>query len=467
MRFDRRMSEAEGLLWRLDRDPFLSSNVANITILDRPPDTARLRRRMERTTQLFPRLRQRVQPGPVSLTPPTWVDDPGFDLDYHIRHIGLPAPGGMDQLVDYAVLFAADPFERTRPLWEFVVVDGLDGGRAALLQKFHHTVVDGEAGIRLIAHFVDLERDAPEPPALTAEELPPAEPPPDTNATDAFVDFLTSTFRLPIALARQAAELLADPSRLPGAGAAAFETVRGLVTQLQDTDKARSPLWVERSLKRRLEVLRVPVEDTKTAAKALGGTLNVAFLTAATAAAGEYHRRMGQPVDVLRASMAVSTRTETSGANAYTLVRMLVPTGEMPIAERFAAIRDAAASARAASATANLDALATVAATLPLSLVTRIARQQTQTVDFATSNVRAAPFPVYLAGAKVLENYPVGPLGGVAFNLTLLSYDRSLDMGLHIDARAIAEPALLRELMEDAFRDLVAAGGGPTGGADA
>src|SRR5262249_30011721 len=157
----------------------------------------------------------------------------------------------------------------------------------------------------------------------------------------------------------------------------------------------------------------------------------------------EYHRRLGHPVDVLRASMAVSTRTETSGANAYTLVRLLVPSGEMPIAERFAIIRDAAATARAGSATANLDALATVASALPLSMVTAIARQQTQTVDFATSNVRAAPFPVYIAGAEVLENYPIGPLGGVAFNLTLLSYDGSLDMGLHIDARAIAEPALL------------------------
>ena len=71
----------------------------------------------------------------------------------------------MRQLLDLAVLFAADPFERARPLWEFLVVDGLDGGRAALIQKFHHTMVDGEAGVRLMAHFVDLERDAPEPPA--------------------------------------------------------------------------------------------------------------------------------------------------------------------------------------------------------------------------------------------------------------------------------------------------------------
>ena len=131
MRFDRRMSDAEGLLWRLEKDPFLSSNVANITIVDRPVDVARLIRRLERATQLVPRLRQRVQPAPVNVTPPSWVDDPGFDIGFHIRHIALPPPGDMRQLLDLAVLFAADPFERSRPLWEFLVVDGLDGGRAA------------------------------------------------------------------------------------------------------------------------------------------------------------------------------------------------------------------------------------------------------------------------------------------------------------------------------------------------
>jgi hypothetical protein len=153
--------------------------------------------------------------------------------------------------------------------------------------------------------------------------------------------------------------------------------------------------------------------------------------------------------------MAISTRTQDSGANAYTLARLLVPTAAMPVAERFSAIAEAAATARAGSATANLDTLAAVAATLPVSLVSRIARQQTQTVDFATSNVRAAPFPVYIAGAQVLENYPIGPLGGVAFNLTLMSYDGSLDIGLHMDAAAVSEPDLLRRLMEGAFAELL------------
>ncbi len=155
----------------------------------------------------------------------------------------------------------------------------------------------------------------------------------------------------------------------------------------------------------------MPLDDTRTAAKALGGTLNTAFLTVAATAAGEYHRRLGQPVEQLRASMVISTRTEASGANAYTLARMLVPTGEMPITERFAAVAAAVETARMSSATANLDTLASVAATLPVSLVSRIVRQQTQTVDFATSNLRAAPFPVYIAGAKRHRELPHRPPG--------------------------------------------------------
>jgi WS/DGAT/MGAT family acyltransferase len=462
MRFDRHMSDAEGLLWRLEKDPFLSSNVANVTIVDRPVDFARLVRRLERATQLVPRLRQRVQPAAVSLNAPSWVDDPGFDITFHVRHIALPPPGTMRQLLDLAVLVAADPFERVRPLWEFLVVDGLEGGRAALIQKFHHTMVDGEAGVRLMSHFVDLERDVPEPAALRPEDVPTPEPEPEPlTPAEALRDLVTTSLRLPIGALRQASELLADPSRIPAASVAAFDTVRATLVQLSDTERARSPLWVERSLRRRFDVLRAPIEATKEAAKALGGTLNTAFVTVAATAAGRYHAQLGAPIEHLRATMAISTRTQDSGANAYTLARLLVPTADMPMAERFALIGEEAGTARAGSATANLDTLATVATTLPLSLVTRLARQQTQTVDFATSNLRAAPFAVYVAGAKIVENYPIGPLGGVAFNLTLMSYDGSLDMGLHTDAAAVAEPDLLRTLMEGAFEELLEAGRQP------
>lgn len=451
------MSDAEGLMWRLEKDPHLSSTYANVTVLDRRPDIDQLMRRMDRAAQVVTRLRQRVQPTPVNLAAPLWVDDPHFDINYHVRHVALPKPGSMRQLLDLASLIACDPFERTRPLWQFVVVDGLRGGKSALIEKLHHTIADGETSVQISLQFLDFERDAAEPPPLDPVLREQADTPGDTTSNhDVLRELFGNSVRMPLGLLRQVRDLIADPASIPGAGTAAADTIRGILTQLSDTERAHSPLWTERSLLRRIEVLRAPFNETRAAARRLGGTLNTAFLTAATEAAARYHEQLGAPVEQLRASMAVSTRTDGSGSNAFSLAKMLVPTGEMDIAERFAMIQAATSAARDATRSGSLDALAAVAATLPTSLITRIARQQAQTVDFATSNVRGAPMPLYIAGAQVLENYPVGPLLGVAFNLTLLSYNHSLDMGINLDRAAVSEPELLRRCMERAFADLIA-----------
>jgi WS/DGAT/MGAT family acyltransferase len=455
--FDRKMSDAEGLMWRLEKDPHLSSTFANLTIVDRSPSFDALVRRMERAVHVVPRLRQRVQPVPANLSAPTWVDDPNFDIRYHVRHLALPKPGTMRQLLDLVSLLACDPFDRTRPLWQFVVIDGLRGGKAAFLQKLHHTITDGEGGVQLSLQFLDFERDAPEPPPIDPAVLDDREQPGDQLGHDLLRDLVTGSLRLPLGLLRQVKDLLSDPTGLPDAGSAAADTVRSVVSQLGDTEQARSPLWTQRSLGRRIETLRVPFGATKDAAKRLGGSLNTAFVTAAAAAAGNYHDEMGSPVEELRTSMAISTRTASSGSNAFTLARMLVPTAPMAIGDRFAAIQEASESARSSSGSASLETLAAVAASLPTSFVTRLARQQAQTVDFATSNVRGAPMPMYIAGAQLLENYPIGPLGGVAFNLTLLSYNHSLDMGVNIDTAAVSDPALLQRCLTAAFDDLLQA----------
>jgi WS/DGAT/MGAT family acyltransferase len=455
--FDRKMSDAEGLMWRLEKDPHLSSTFAAVTILDRPPDFERLLARMDRAVRVVERLGQRVQPAPVNLTAPMWVDDTNFDLRYHVRHLALPKPGTTRQLLDLTSLITADPFDRTRPLWQFVLVDGLRGGKSALIEKLHHTIADGETSVKMSLQFLDFHRDAPDPPPLDPVQLADTDPAPSEATPDLLHDLLAGSLRMPLGLLRQIKDLLSDPTGIPGAGSAAADTVRGVLNQLNDTEKARSPLWTERSLRRRMEVLRAPFDDTRAAAKRLGGTLNTAFLTAAAEAAGRYHEKMGSPVEELRASMAISTRAEGSGSNAFSLARMLVPTSDMPIGERFNWIQVAAGAARESSATASLETLAAVAATLPTSLITRLARQQSQTVDFATSNVRGSPVPLYIAGSQVLENYAVGPLAGVAYNLTLLSYNHSLDMGVNIDTAAVTEPELLRDCLEKAFADLISA----------
>jgi hypothetical protein len=260
--------------------------------------------------------------------------------------------------------------------------------------------------------------------------------------------------RAPLGALRQVRELLQDPSQLPALGTQAAATVRGLLNELNSVDPARSPLWTQRSLQRQTETLRAPYRAMMDASRALGGKLNTAFLTAAADAAGNYHRKLGKPVESLRTSMAISTRNEASGGNAFTLVRMLVPTGDMPITERFAAISELINSAREGSKNAQLDTLATASSLLPTSVLTRIARTQSQTVDFATSNVRGAGIPLYISGGLVLENYPLGPLGGVAFNLTMLSYNGSLDMGLNVDSEAVAYPVLLKQCIEQSMHEL-------------
>ena len=450
------MSDAEGLMWRLEKDPHLSSTFGTVMVLDRPPDFDSFRRRVELATRAIPRLRQRVMPAPANLRPPMWVDDPDFDIDHHLRRIAAPKPGTLRQVLDLASLMIADPFDRTRPLWQFIVVEGLRGGKAALVQKMHHTITDGERGVELSLQYLDFERDAPEPKPLPEPEQasPDAS---DESPVDMLKEIVAGSLRLPLGIARQVRELLADPAGIPDASSAAAKTLRGIVSQLSDTQSARSPLWTQRSLHRRVETARASFRDTKDAARRLGGTLNTAFVTAAAHAAANYHAELGAPVEELRASMAISTRTESSGSNAFSLARLLVPAGVMPIADRFLAVDAATRAARAASKEAGLETLAAIVTTWPTSVITRLARQQSQTIDFATSNVKGSPIPCYISGAQLLEVYPIGPLGGVAFNLTLMSYVGSLDMALNIDTAAVEQPELLRRCLERSFQELAAA----------
>ncbi len=122
------MSDIEALMWAVEKDPYLDPTFGSVTLLDRPPDLDRLRRRLLRMVHRIPRLHQRVVPSFGRLAPPEWHDDVDFDIDHHLRRIVLPAPGTVRQLYDLAATIVHDPLDRTRPLWEFTVVGGVEGG---------------------------------------------------------------------------------------------------------------------------------------------------------------------------------------------------------------------------------------------------------------------------------------------------------------------------------------------------
>ncbi len=458
VRNDRRMSDVEAMMWNIEKDPHLSSTFGSITVLEKAPDFDRLRRRLLLMVQRIPRLHQRVSPALGRLAPPEWQDDPDFDIDYHVRHVALPAPGSQRQLFDFATHFVQQPWERTRPLWEFAIVEGLEGGGAAMVQRMHHTITDGEGGIRMSEQFIDIVADAPD---IDEVAITPSAPDP-TNLLETAQETLTHGIRRSLGVAQRAVtglpELLMHPDRIAAVGPDLVETARSTMRQVTVTDGAHSPLWTERSLRRRLDAIDVDFDEAYATSKALGGSLNDFFVTGAARGAGAYHAERGQPVESLRMAMPISTRKDHSaGGNSFVPTRVVVPTNIADPIEHFAEVHARLNATKKEKAIGVMEQVAGMINVLPTSVLVRFARQQVETVDFTTSNVRAANFDLFIAGARITANYPIGPVGGTAFNLTMMSYKGQLNMGLHMDTGAIDDPAALRDHIAEAYRELMAA----------
>lgn len=469
------MTDAEAIMWTVEKDPALRSDFLNVTILEHKPDEERLRAKLEAALDEIPRLTQRVVSPPLRIAPPAWRPDPDFDLDYHVRKVALPAPGGRRELLDLSAAVAAAPLDRSRPLWEFTLVEGLDGGGAAILQKVHHTVTDGVGGIKLSLSLVDFE---PNPPDAPTTETPVrrivaevkanerhagvVDPIDRTTPADVLRDGLAFMVRAQISRARGAIDaalgLVAHPDRAGRGVSDAVALARSVRRQVLVTEPARSPLMTARSSRRRFETFRAPLDDARTVANRLGGTVNDVFVTGVTGALGLYHDRMGTPSDELRMAMPISTRRddESTGSNQFAPTRVIVPVQPKDPHERFRLVHDRLSALRDEPAIAAAGSLAGLLAPVPTALLVALTRSQARTIDFATSNLRGSPVDLYVGGARIEANYPMGPRTGCALNVTLLSYKGSLDMGLNIDPAAITDAPALLDCFSESFDDLLA-----------
>lgn len=452
--FERHMSDSEALMWNLEKDPALSSWFASTTILDRPPSMERLRARLARAVVAVPRLRQRVVANVGRLTPPMWADDPGFDLDHHLWRIAVPAPGSDEELHELAVRLLLEPFDRSRPLWQFVVIEGLADGRAALFQKMHHTITDGEGGLRLSEQFIDLERDPVEPE-------PPEVPVPEAlteGFADAALEVVGHNVRRVGGVARRmTTSVVTNPlGTARGVGQALREIDRSLRPSHAEGESVGSPLWQPRTLKRWFGSLSVPLDGVKRAGKELGGTVNDVFVAGALAGAVAYHHERDARPDKLRVAMPVSTRRGgTMGGNSFAITTNDLPALADPF-EAFAAVHEGLAVHKGGGTSVDLvGQLAMVVNLLPTSVLTSFAKDAAATVDFTVSNVRGAPIELYIAGARCDALLPMGPISGTGFNLTALSYAGNLDMGLVVDAGAVDDPPALRDHIAAAFDQLI------------
>jgi WS/DGAT/MGAT family acyltransferase len=474
--FAQRMTEAEALMWNVEKDPWFSSNIGTLLVCDRPLDDTLLRRRMAAASVDIPRLREHVVERGGRRTTPVWRTDPEFELDYHVRSMALAEPGDRAQLLELATRAMQDPFDRTRPLWLFVAIDGLEDGRGALLVKLHHAITDGQGGIRLAGRYMDIERDPGPVPDVDLDavitEAVAKEQQEDANTHDplalsmAAFQLAEQNTRKQFGFLRRitgdAMATMTDPSRLPDIAENVGAGVRSVVNQLTPgMSGPGSPLWNKRSRRRRLEVFSLPFEPVKAAAKRLGGTLNDFFVAGAAGGAARYHVERGASVERFAVTFVVSTRTgRGQGGNAFMPSKAVVPGAALSAEERFAAVHEVLGSRRSeVNGGGLLNGLAGAANLLPTSLTTRYARSQAAGVDFATSNVRAAPFDVYIAGAKALASYPIGPVAGTAWNITLMSYAGRLHLGLHLDPTAVPDADLLVRSLARAYEELLLAGG--------
>ena len=457
------MNPLETAMWRAEAaDPRLRVNVSLLELLDPAPDWDRLLAAHEWASRMVPRMRQRVAEPLFGLGTPTWVTVGELDLSRHVHRVALPAPGSMRQLLDVVQEFAAAPFDRSRPLWEALLIEGLADGRAGYLVKSHHSVTDGLGAVQLITrlHSRSPEHDPGRP-----------EPPLPGQAEASRLRLLTG--QLAGAARAAPAETLRQGIGVAGALVRPWDTASQMAGRAVRAARwlgnaatpapAGSALLAGRGGGWHFEVLDVPLADLKAGAKAAGGSLNDGLLAAVIGGFRRYHARHGVPAGRLTVGFPISLRAQDDpqGGNRFTGARFAADMDEPDPAARVAAVRQFVLTARTASAgraDAIPAALAPALGWLPPPVIAAVSGRLTSTNDVQVSNVPGVPYPVYIAGSRITHMYPFGPLPGCAAMITLISHNDECCIGTNTDTAAVTDPAGLIEDLRAGLDEVIALG---------
>ena len=463
MRFEDRMSDADALMWHIEADPTLRSTILSAWILDRLPDLSRFEAKVERATRLIPRLRQRVVVDPLGLAPPKWEDDPSFDLRFHVRRSALPGEGSLRDLLDLAEPIAMQAFDKDRPLWELHLIEGLEGGRCAVLMKLHHAISDGVGLVKMTECLVERgpeDDSSAEPIELEEAPVQGAEP----GLWDRVGDALAHRLRrrgerargMAAALARNAPAALRHPIET------ASEVARTLASAgriLAPASEPMSPILRGRSTAVRFDYLPIPLDELKRAGKAVGGTVNDAYVAGVAGGLARYHAAHGAPVEALRMLMPVNVRggeRADRAGNQFAPARFEVPVGIENPAERIRAVGKLCREQRDEPALPWIEEITGVVGALPPALTVGLFGAMQKATDFTTSNVPGPRRTTWMSGARILGFMPFGPLAGAAANMTVFSYDGVMHVGINTDPAAVKDPVLLLECLRKGFDEVLA-----------
>jgi WS/DGAT/MGAT family acyltransferase len=382
---------------------------------------------------LLPEFRQRLAFVPFDLARPVWFHDPDFDLDYHVRHIAVPEPGTIDQLMDVIGGIAGRQLDRSRPLWEFWIIEGIENGVVALFARMHHATIDGVSGASLATSILDLEPEPTAPPPI--DDWEPEHRPSDFELVR---HALESRLRRPVALAM---------------AQATPKLVRSIVNVAQirrDPDRPTGgvPLTAPRTVfnapltpHRRVGIASVSLDEVKAIKVALDCTVNDVVLATATGALRSYLLSIDAlPDRPLLASCPVSIREDNDdieSANKVSSMFVPLPTHLDDPAARVEALRLATRGAKEehnAVGARTIMELGELGGPRTFGLASRLlgglAARGPVPVNVVISNVPGPPFPLYLAGARLVSMLPLGPpIDGAGLNITVLSYIDRVDWG--------------------------------------
>lgn len=445
---DVHMRETDSFSWTMERDPLLRMPIVAVARFEGTPDFEHVAARLDRLSRAVPMFRQKVVEPPLRLAPPKWVLDADFDLSWHVRRLRAPEPATFEAVLDLARQFGTAAFDPVRPMWEATLVEGMEGGRSALILKVHHTLTDGIGGMQLLLHVFDVE---PAGADLGDEPPLPAAGAGDASLADA-VEFDT---RQVLTIARTVTTTLLRGARRPLSTAARLlSTGRSAAEVLAPANRLLSPVMTGRGLRRRYAPVDVPLARLKLAGRVAGGTVNDAFLGAVTGGLRRYHELHGRPVEALRVTLPISTRAEgdPEEGNRIALVRYVVPVGIADPVRRIQADRELAEHWKHAPALPHMEPITGAVNRLPAAYLQGLAKH----VDFVASNVPGLPVQVYCGGVPVVSLHPFGPTGGSAVNLTLLTYRDTCHVGVNMDTLAIPDGDVFLDCLRAGFDEVLA-----------
>jgi len=448
------MNGVEALMWRAESDPRMRSTICSLAILDRMPDWDRFVAACDWGSRMAPRFRQKVVEPAFGLGIPCWVNDPDFDLHYHVRRIRVTAGGGWPEVFEACEQIAMTPFDRARSPWEAVLIEGLPNGAAGLLVKLHHSTTDGMGGFQLFSKLHSRTRehdpDKPQPDAPTPEWISP---------TDLLMEQLTRDARSAPSGALKTAEALFGAIRKPGQTMRdGLRFIESLGRVAANPDVEGSPLLYKRSLAWHFLALDVQFSDLRAAAKAAGGTINDAFLASLLGAFRMYHAKLGYSIKEMPIAIPISVRgdDDDEGGNKFAGARFAAPVGIADPRERIKAIGEIVSAARHEPAIDGMALVAPALARLPGPLLGSLAGSLTKANDLQASNVPGFREELFIAGARIERLYGFGPLPGCATMITLVTHGDVCCVAANVDRAAITDTELFGQCMADGFAEVLA-----------